>query len=144
MNKYNNISFKYMYRIKTDIEKNRLTITFAGFVSGKEAVIIKMKMLSEISNLSPGFSIINDISHFGFGGEDAGRILKDTIKHLIEHKVDRIIRVVGASESALCQFANYTEKNELYRVYYVPTLEEAESLLDEEKNSACRPEVKKV
>ena len=112
------------------MEKNRLIVTLAGFISEREAWSIKETVLKETPRLKTGFSVINDISHFRAGQDEAGQILKDVIKYLMSHKVEQVVRVVGASQMAVIQFANSTGKMASYNVKYVPTMEDAELLLE--------------
>jgi hypothetical protein len=121
---------RHMYTVKTDIEKNRLFITLAGFLPASEAADIKIDIMNEVSKLSPGFDIINDISNFRLGLDETVNILNDTIDFLISKKVNRIIRVVGSSRAGLIQMAQYTKKTEDYKTSFVPSLEEAEEILN--------------
>lgn len=121
-----------MYKVKTDPEKNRLLLTLTGLVTLEEALAIKEVIAKEVPKLTPDFDVINDISNFRLGQEQAGRIMMEIIKFCIAHKVGRVIRVVGASQSALIQFANFTGKIDSYNVRYVPTLRDAETMLEKE------------
>jgi hypothetical protein len=119
-----------MYRIRTDSEKNRLLLALSGFVTVEEALVIKEVMAKEIPKLTPGFDVINDISNFRMGQEPAGKILQDIIRFCISHNVGRVVRVVGASQAGLIQFANFTGKIDSYNVKYVPTMKDAETALE--------------
>jgi len=119
-----------MYKIKSDSEKNRLHITLLGFISVNEAATINEAIVKETAQLKPGFDVINDISNFKIAQEQASPILKDIMRFLISHKVNKIVRVVGASESGLIQFANHTFGEPAYNVKYVPTLQDAEIYLN--------------
>jgi len=119
-----------MYTIKADIEKNRLYITMAGFLSASEASDIKIDIMNGVSKLSPGFDIINDISNFRLGLDETVNILNETIEFLISKKVNRIIRIVGSSRAGLIQMAQHTKKTENYKTRFVPSLEEAEEILN--------------
>lgn len=120
-----------MYKIKADQEKNRLTITLAGFISVDEATAVKDAIVSETATLTPGFDVINDISNFRLGQDRAGGVLQEIIRFLISQKVNKVVRVVGASQTGLIQFANYTSDNSIYNVKYVPTIKDAENFLEE-------------
>jgi hypothetical protein len=129
------IKYKYqrhMYKVKTDPEKNRLLLTLTGLVTMEEALAIKEVIAKEVPKLTAGFEVINDISNFRLAQEQAGRILKEIINYCIAKKVGQVIRVVGASQSALIQFANFTGNIESYNVRYVPTLRDAEAVLEKE------------
>lgn len=121
-----------MYKVKTDPEKNRLLLTLTGLVTLEEALAIKEVIAKEVPKLTAGFEVINDISNFRLAQEQAGRILKEIINYCIVKKVGQVIRVVGASQSALIQFANFTGNIESYNVRYVPTLRDAEAVLEKE------------
>ncbi len=119
-----------MYRIKKDINKNRLYLTISGIVSITEAKKIKDELEKEVEDMRPNFDLINDISRFIHGQEEAGSVLSEIMKFLISKNVNRVVRVVGNSKEGLIQFANYSLSIEAYQLKYVPTLEEAEKFLD--------------
>ena len=119
-----------MHKIKKDIEKNRLCITLSGILTLEEAKKIKGMIEVEINSLQPGFDLINDISKFILGHDETGNILKEIMLLLIEKKVNRVVRVIGTSKTGLIQFANNSLPIESYKLSYVPTLEEAENILD--------------
>jgi hypothetical protein len=119
-----------MYKLKTDLEKNRLTLTLTGFITEGEALTVKEAIVREIPNLSPGFDVINDISNFRLGQDQAGKVLQEIIHLFLSSKVNRVVRVVGASQTGLIQFANYTGEIGSYNVKYVPTFKDAEIFLE--------------
>ena len=120
-----------MYRIKKDINKNRLYISVSGIISITEAKKIKEELEKEVDELQPKFDLINDISRFIHGQEEAGTILHEIMNSMIKKKVNRIVRVVGDSKEGLIQFANNSLPVDAYQLRYVPTLAEAEKLLDQ-------------
>jgi hypothetical protein len=119
-----------MYTVKAEISKNRLYIKLAGFLSANEAADIKIDIMNEAAKLAPGFDIINDITNFRLGLDETAYLLNETIEFLIEKKVNRIIRVVGSSRAGLIQLAKYTKKDDKYITHFVPSMEEAEELLN--------------
>jgi hypothetical protein len=119
-----------MYKVKTDSEKNRLTVTLSGFISADEANTLKETIIKEASKLTPGFDVINDISNFRLGQDQAGLVLQAIIKYLVSINVNRVVRVVGSSQTGLIQFANYTGNVSAYAVKYVPTMKDAEVFLE--------------
>lgn len=80
-----------MVKIKADAIKNRLYITIIGTLNLDEAIEAKQKILKSIDLLSPGFNVINDISKFIRGDEQAGIILKELIVLLIQKKVNKVV-----------------------------------------------------
>jgi len=81
--------------------------------------------------LKPNFDLVNDISKFIRGDDEAGIILKEIMVFLIQKRVNRVVRVVGTSKTGLMQFANNSLPINSYKLSYLPTLEEAESFLNE-------------
>jgi hypothetical protein len=120
-----------MYHIKVDETKNRLYISINGTLPMEEAQKAKRKIEFSITQLKPGFDVINDISKLIRADDIAGSVLKEIMILLIQKGVRRVIRVVGTSKIGLIQFANNSLQIEQYKLSYVPSLEEAEKLLNE-------------
>jgi len=118
-----------MYKIKKDIVKNRLYIQITGVLSIEDAKKARLAIEIEAGYLKPNFDLINDISKFIHGDEEAGKVLKGIMVYLIQKKVNNVIRVVGTSKAGLTQFANNSLPTDSYKLKYVPTMEEAEKLL---------------
>jgi len=118
-----------MYKIKRDEVRNRLYITLTGVLSLEEAKKARHAIEIEVEFLKPNFNLINDISKFIHGDEEAGKVLQGIMIFLIQKKVEKVIRVVGTSKAGLMQFANNSLPIDSYRLKYVPTLDEAEKLL---------------
>ena len=118
-----------MYRIKKDLVKNRLYIQLTGVLSIEEAKKVRQAIEIEVGSLKPNFDLINDISKFIHGDEEAGKELQLLMVYLIQKKVNKVIRVVGTSKAGLTQFANNSLPIDSYKLKYVPSMEEAEKLL---------------
>lgn len=122
-----------MFKTKKDVAKNRLYITINGILSITEAKNARDMILKEIDGLKPNFDLVNDISQFIRGQEEAGDVLQEIMLLLIKNKVNRVVRVIGSSKMGLIQFANYSLPIQSYKLKYLPTLEEAEKYLDEKE-----------
>jgi hypothetical protein len=120
-----------MHEIRVDQDKNRLFIRLAGRISRQEAEQVLDRMVFEIGRLKEGFAVINDISEFRLGDLGAVGVLRDTVNYLAGHGVGRVIRVVGGSRIGLVQFARATPILNKYKVTTVPTIRDAESLLEQ-------------
>ncbi len=118
-----------MFIVRRDAKNNRLYITLSGVISLADARKIQEEMFKEVAELQPGFDIINDMSKFIRGEDAAGVILQNIISHLSEKKARQIIRIVGPSKTGLTQFAKNTMTDSI-EIKYVPTLKEAENLLN--------------
>jgi hypothetical protein len=123
-----------MYKIKKDVAKNRLYISLSGIFPISDAKNAKELIIKEINELQPDFDVVNDISRFIRGQEEAGKILQDIMLLLIDKKVGRIVRVIGESKTGLIQFANFSLQIESYKLKYLPTMQEAEKFLDNKDN----------
>jgi hypothetical protein len=127
------MDLEFMYKIKKDVEKNRLYILLSGIFPISDAKNAKEIILKEIDDLQPNFDVVNDISQFIRGQDEAGKVLQDIMLLLIDKKVNRVVRVIGESKTGLLQFANYSLQIESYKLKYMPTMAEAEKYLDEDK-----------
>ncbi len=123
-----------MFIVKKDLAQNRLYVTLRGILSITEAKEAMEMVQKEVKELKTNFDLINDISDFVRGQEEAGPILQETMKFLINQKVNRVVRVVGSSKVGLMQFANYSLPLESYKLKYVPTMLAAEDYLYRKKD----------
>ena len=65
-----------MLKIKKDIKKNRLYITLSGIFPISDAKMAKELIIKEMDELKPNFDVVNDITQFIRGQEEAGKILR--------------------------------------------------------------------
>ncbi|MBU2491426.1 MAG: hypothetical protein KJ571_02305 [Bacteroidetes bacterium] len=119
-----------MHIIRNDVTNNRCYVTLSGVISYNEAEEIKEKIIKETEMLKPGFDIINNISKYIQGDESGASILQEIVNHLIDKKVNRIIRVVGTSKTGLIQFAKFTPQDKNLNIHYFPTMEDAAKFLE--------------
>ena len=103
-----------------------------GFFSDAEVITAADLTIAEIKKLKPGFTIINDISHFKAATQAGAENIKRAQVFANERGAKRIIRVVGkdaaASAIAAMQF-DRTSKQAGYTADIVATVEDAEKLL---------------
>ncbi len=125
-----------MHRVTANIEKNRLIISLAGFITEEEAAAVKKSIIAESATLSTGFDIITDITLFRLGLPGSERVFRDILKIVEEKRVNRIVRVVGGAQAGMVQFANHTGNEHLFKVKYVPTMDAAEKALEEKEVAA--------
>jgi hypothetical protein len=119
-----------MYEIDVDKEKNRLTIVLQGTISKAEALKANREIVSAVTHLKRGFDVINDISKYETTEKKNEELFVQSIKFLKMRGVNNVIRVVGNSKEALVKFATVTKEVAQYNVKYVPTMEDAEELLE--------------
>ena len=88
------------------------------------------KVLSEAEMLTPGFTIINDISDFKPTTASAAEEIKKTQAALFQKDIGKVIRIVGKSVIASMQFSRTQREAEaLYEVIEVSSMDEALKLL---------------
>ena len=90
-----------MFTVNKNIEKNRLYIKLTGVIPVSDAKKVKTLIIKETNDLQPNFDVINDISQFISGHNEAGKILQEIMLFLIDKKVNRVARVVGAAENGI-------------------------------------------
>ena len=120
-----------MHSIRKDTKNNRLYITLHEIISFEEAQKVKEQLFKDIEDLQPGFDVINDISKLVNADEKAAKFIEEVDKYFVIKKVKKIIRVVGPSKTGLMLFAKYSPQIESIDIKYVPTLKEAEEMLDQ-------------
>ena len=120
-----------MYEIKLDKTANRLSIILSGSIGKLEGEKCAAEIVGAVNQLKRGFDVITDISHYKTADKKSEEFFKGTLKFMKIRGVRNVVRVVGGSKEALVKFAQVTKQVENYHVKYVPTMEEAEKLLDQ-------------
>ena len=119
-----------MHDIRPDVEKNRLTLTLKGVFNKREGEQCVTDIVSAVNQLKRGFDVITDISEFEGSDKKSDEFLQGVLKFLVIRGVKRVIRVVGGSREALVKFARVTIQLDKYPVQYVPTMGDAEKILN--------------
>jgi hypothetical protein len=117
-----------MYEIQTDIEKNLLYVKLSGFMEENEVKSAVIDAKSAINSLRPSFDAITDITNFKPVAPSGRGMLLDIMKYVIQHKVNRVIRIVG-NTIGQAQFTR-ASKEAGYTAYHVKSLKQAEELLN--------------
>jgi hypothetical protein len=119
-----------MYDIAVNKEKNRLVVILRGTIGKIESEKIAREMVVACNQLKRGFDVINDISAYETADKKSEDVFKNMVEFLKIRGVKNVVRVVGGSKMALMKFADITKKVANYTVRYVPTMEEAEKVLE--------------
>lgn len=119
-------------KVITDIEKNRLYIIFGSDVKKNDVDQIYTDVRFGVADLTPGFSVINDLSNATIGHLSGASTFKKIIKYLRANKVGKVIRVIKKTSVILKQISILSDTINGYQPEYVTTVEEAEQLLDSE------------
>ena len=118
-----------MFTVEVDIQKNRLRVTFHGFLDAREMKECTDTTIKESMKLKPGYDVITDISDFKVVGQDSLGEVTRAQAHFKKTGVRHAIRVIGTAALANSQFTRMGKS-----VDYVPqtaaTAAEAEALLD--------------
>ncbi len=90
-----------MFEVHSDLQRNRLYITLAGYLEGPEREKAMELILAEVANLARGFDVVTDISALHASNQEGFKDLL-RIKAALKLKgVGRIIRVVKIPLSRL-------------------------------------------
>lgn len=129
---------KCLSTVTADIKRNRLLITLRGNVAKKDAERIYTDIRFCVSDLKPGFSVINNLTESRIGHLSTIETFKKITSYLTEKQVGPVVRVVGRAKIIFQQMAKLTNMINCYQPIYAKTMEEAETILAdlEQKNTA--------
>jgi len=103
-----------------------------GRPSAADLLDLKREYVSEIANLKPGFTIVNDQREMEPYDDEAMRVATELVEITNEHRASRVIRIVPADVLSTFKLSSTLEAGaSRYASIRVSTLEEAEEALDE-------------
>lgn len=114
-----------MFRISADTLSNRLVIIIKGKVKESDLEPAFAELERNVALLSPYFAVITDFSFFESLELVTSPFMHKVSSFLIEHKVGKIIRVVGPSREGLIKFNQATANIDKYEVQYVSSMDDA-------------------
>jgi hypothetical protein len=112
-----------MIEVRADVAKNYLYLRLEGILKSDELRMAGDKVIEEVKKLSPGFSVINDISKFKPADEKGTEEIKRTQEYVAKKEVKKYIRITGSSVSKM-QFQR-TSAEVGYKAVEVANMEEA-------------------
>ena len=115
--------------VSADIKRNRLIIKLRGDVPKKDAERIYTDIRFCVSDLKPGFAVINDLTEARIGHLSAIDTFKKITAYLAEKNVGPVVRVVGNAKIIFQQFSKLTMHINGYQPMYAKNMEETEVLL---------------
>ncbi len=121
-----------MHEIRVDVEKNRLYFTLGKINQADELADIVHKVQRAVHQLSRRFTCVTDLRHYSLAEDLSDNFMRLCQEALWDSAIGRVVRVNSPEQKA----AHFTYENEslvwpAYSVDSVPTLEEAETLLDQ-------------
>ncbi|HSQ41914.1 MAG TPA: hypothetical protein VLM37_06520 [Fibrobacteraceae bacterium] len=119
-----------MFKVSSDIAKNRLLIVLSGSMDLEETEEVLMLIQMEIARLHPPFDVITDIRHLRQEKQPLSHHIVEGMDLLFQNGAGRLVRVVGASREGLLVFAAQSRKRPDYACCYVSTIENAENALE--------------
>ena len=119
-----------MYETNADVDRQILNIKLEGFLKADEAERAAAAVMGETAKLSPGFTVITDLSEFTPAtAEDAGAI-QNVMQLLAQKGLKRAIIVTGGKGLGKLQFDRLRTETEVpYDVVHVEDLAEAKKLI---------------
>jgi hypothetical protein len=119
------------YDVSVDTDRNRMHMTFEGMLDEEQAEAALAEVEAALSDLEPGFGLVNDISAFRPVSQTVTDRIEDGKQLLVERGATAAVRVTGESVIGKMQFERVGEGEESYHVATAETVEEAEELLAE-------------
>lgn len=120
-----------------DPAKNRLYITFHGYMNLEEAEKLRDDYARALALCRPGFTILTDAQEYRPGTEEVQEVIASMVKMDAEAGVSRVARVTGSKPLGSMQIgrlAKETVKDE-YTARHFETIEEAEAYLDSDMDA---------
>lgn len=120
-----------MYDVKTDIDKNRITITIGKLEGETEMQILAQAVKAECQKLKKGFTCITDLRKYEVQDDMFENYVKETQEAMIAAGLSKVVRV--RRETGLLghfQFDN-ASMDVGYHAENVTSMEEAEKILNE-------------
>jgi hypothetical protein len=120
-----------MLVLNIDSNKNILFVNFLGTVSEKDIVDGISKAGILLKELKDNFILIMNLTEFIPSSAEQCAIFNKIIKSINDKiKINLIIRIVGESKSLIQNLCKMDKLFNFNNVKYVPTLEDAERLID--------------
>lgn len=115
-----------------DPAKNRLYITFHGYMTLEDAEKLKEDYARALALCRPGFTILTDAQGYRPGTEDVQEVIASMVKMDAAAGVSRIARVTGTKPLGSMQIGRLAKEaaTEEYTARHFETIEEAEAYLD--------------
>ncbi len=118
--------------IRADIPKNRLYCTFSEKSTLDELTSLLAGIKDRVSDLKPGFDVVEDMSHCHLFQLAALPILRSIMYYLVNSGAQEVIRVVDQQSTVFRQLINLSARIRSYKPIYVKTMAEADELLNQE------------
>ena len=116
-------------QVYADIPKNRLYIVLKGMVTRKETEGLYTDIRFIVSDLTPGFNVITDMTEGRIGHLSGVPVFKKIADYLLASEVGTIVRVTGEQTVMSKQLRKLTELIQGYTPVYVTSMDEVESVL---------------
>lgn len=118
------------FKIKTDLEKNRLYLVLKGYFSEADVKKAADETIAAVGKLSNGFDVVNDISEFVPASQEATSEIKRAQEFIMNHGVNRVVRITNdANMLAKAQFSRKSREVG-YDAMAFQTIADAEAYLD--------------
>jgi hypothetical protein len=116
--------------VKVNTDHNFMYLKLDGYFNEDDAAHAAQKVIDGVTNLKPGFIIINDMANFKPAKQEAAAHIKTAQQKVHAKGVGKVIRVVPESVITKMQFEqSQKEANADYETHYVSSKEEAKALL---------------
>lgn len=122
-----------MHEVEADLDKNRIYITIGRVENEEEMRTIVEKVKSECSKLKKHFTCLTDLRNYVYQDEIFEKYIKEAQEALLEAGMSKVVRV-HRQVGVLGHLQFETVSLDLgYRAQNVTCIEDAEKILDREK-----------
>ncbi len=118
--------------VRVDIEKNRIYVTFDGFMSLEEAEQLVEDYQHAITKCRSGFTVLTDLVSYKPGTAEVQEVFSRGTKLAGECGCSKVGRVVGEKPLGGMQIDRLAKETSSYPAKHFATREEAELWLDSE------------
>lgn len=117
-------------KVKANIGKNRLYLTFSGVASKKDMDKLYTDVRFCVADLRPGFDVISDLSNCNLMHIGSISTFRKLMRYLITSGVGEIVRIIDGKSLVYRQMVNLSSRICGYSPKYVSSLMEAEEMLE--------------
>jgi len=118
------------WQIDVDTEQNRLYAELSGFFEEDEAAETADDFIAAAEELAEGFDMVNDLSELQIGDPGAAEELERGKRGIAEHGLAAVVRIPPTATSSELQYEESDEGAETYEIETATSVDEAESILD--------------
>ncbi len=117
-------------KVVTNIDDNKMILFFTGVITRKELDNLYTDVRFGVSDLQPGFNVISDFSNCKLLYLNGLGSFRKIFNFILTNDSGELVRVLQPNRLIQKQLLNLALRGQGYKPIYAPTIEEAESKLE--------------